>query len=104
VPNPTPELAKTQREQKAMGIDRVFEERWAKFYFDTAGNGGWAPVIEWAAEVVTPARLMFGSDYPLESHSGATVRELTDMLASLRLNREGKQAIAGLNASKLFGL
>ncbi len=104
VPNPTPDLAKTQREQRAMGIDRVFEERWAKFYFDTAGNGGWAPVIEWAAEVVTPARLVFGSDYPLESHSGATVRELVEMVGGLRLGREDKQAIAGLNATKLFRL
>ncbi|HEX6513300.1 MAG TPA: amidohydrolase family protein, partial [Chloroflexota bacterium] len=82
----------------------VFEERWGKFYFDTAGNGGWAPVIEWAINVVGAERLLFGSDYPLESHSGETVRELVEMLAGLSLGGEGKQAIAGNNALNLFRL
>lgn len=104
VPNPSPELAKTQREQAAMGLDKVFEERWGKFYFDTAGNGGWAPVIQWAIDVVSPARLMFGSDYPLESHSGATVRELVEMIGGLPVEHGHKQAIAGVNAVNLFGL
>ncbi len=102
VPNPTPELAKTQREQHAMGLDKVFEERWGKFYFDTAGNGGWAPVITWAVEVVGAQRVLFGSDYPLESHSGSTVRELVEMIDGLPLPRGSKQAVAGNNAMELF--
>jgi len=104
VPNPSPDLAKTQRDQQAMGIADVFEERWGKFFFDTAGNGGWAPVIKWAVEVVGAQRLLFGSDYPLESYSGATVRELVDVIGGLRLGRESKQAIAGKNAIELFRL
>jgi len=104
VPNPTPLLAKTQREQQEMGLAKVFEERWGKFYFDTAGNGGWAPLIEWAAEIITPQKLLFGSDYPLESHSGATVRELVEMVGGLRLPRQSIQAIAGNNALELFRL
>ena len=103
-PIPKPGLAKTQREQHELGFDRAFEELWGKFYFDTAGTGGWAPAIEFAAAVVTPARMLFGSDYPLESHSGATVRELTDMIAGLRLSREDKQSIAGHTAERLFRL
>jgi predicted TIM-barrel fold metal-dependent hydrolase len=103
-PNPTPGLAKTQRAQHELGRDRVFEDLWGKFYFDTAGNGGWAPVIQWAAETVTPARVLFGSDYPLESYSGETVRELVEMIGGLNLPRDAKQAIAGANAQKLFGL
>jgi len=103
-PNPTPGLAKTQRGQRELGRDKVFEDLWGKFFFDTAGNGGWGPVIKWAAEVVTPARILFGSDYPLESYSGETVRELVEMVGGLQLSREDKQAIAGKNASKLFGL
>jgi predicted TIM-barrel fold metal-dependent hydrolase len=104
VPNPAPELAKTQLEQRALGLESAFEERWGKFYFDTAGNGGWAPVIQWAVEVVGTQRLMFGSDYPLESHSGATVRELVDMIGGLDVPRQSKQAIAGTNALELFRL
>jgi aminocarboxymuconate-semialdehyde decarboxylase len=103
-PNPTPGLAKTQRGQRELGRDKVFEDMWGKFYFDTAGNGGWAPVIQWAAETVTPARVLFGSDYPLESYSGETVRELVEMIGGLKLSREDKQAIAGTNATRLFRL
>lgn len=104
VPNPSPDLAKTQRHQKAMGIADVFEERWGKFYFDTAGNGGWTPVIKWAVDTVGADRVLFGSDYPLESYSGETVRELVEMIGGLPVPRESKQAVAGANAIKLFGL
>jgi aminocarboxymuconate-semialdehyde decarboxylase len=104
VPNPTPDLAKTQRDQQAMGLADVFEERWGKFYFDTAGNGGWAPLVKWAAEVVGADRIIFGSDYPLESYSGETVRELVEVLGGLALPRASKQAIAGKNALELFRL
>lgn len=97
-------LAKMQREQRALGFDRVFEELWGKFYFDTAGTGGWAPAVQYTADVVTPARMLFGSDFPLESTSGATVGELVEMVGGLRLSREEKQAIAGHNAQKLFRL
>lgn len=100
--DPTQGLAKTRRDQIARGFDAVFDDLWSKFFFDTAGNGGWAPVIQWAADTVTPARLLFGSDYPLESYSGETVRELVEMVGSLRISREDKQAIAEKNAARLF--
>jgi predicted TIM-barrel fold metal-dependent hydrolase len=103
-PKTTNGFARTQSEQRADGLSEEFERRWNKFYFDTAGNGGWAPLTEWAAEMVTPARLLFGSDYPLESHSGETVRELVETLGSLNLSPEAKQQIAGSNAQKLFKL
>ena len=90
VPNPTPGLAKTQRGQRELGRDKVFEDLWGKFYFDTAGNGGWAPVIQWAADTVTPARVMFGSDYPLESYSGETVRERFAKNGFHRFHRAGQ--------------
>jgi predicted TIM-barrel fold metal-dependent hydrolase len=98
------QIAKTQREQRALGLDTVFEERWSKFYFDTAGTGGWAPAVEMTAAVVTPQRMVFGSDYPLESTSGATVGELVDMIGNLRLDVGDRRAIAGETAAGLFRL
>src|SRR5581483_4152083 len=86
IPPEKRQIAKTQREQRALGLDKAFEERWGKFYFDTAGTGGWAPAVEMTAAVVTPQRMVFGSDYPLESTSGATVGELVDMIGNLRLD------------------
>ena len=97
-------IGKTQREQRALGLDVAFEERFTKFYFDTAGSGGWAPAAEMTAAVVGPERMLFGSDYPLESTSGATVRELTDMVAGLRLPAEARRLIAGGTAARLFRL
>jgi predicted TIM-barrel fold metal-dependent hydrolase len=98
------QIGKTQREQQALGLDKVFEERWGKFYFDTAGTGGWAPAVEMTAAVVTPQRMVFGSDYPLESTSGATVRELVEMIGNLRLPVTDRRAIAGETAAALFRL
>ena len=43
IPPHLKQLAKTQREQREYGMDAQFEEGWSKFYFDTAGTGGWAP-------------------------------------------------------------
>jgi predicted TIM-barrel fold metal-dependent hydrolase len=97
-------LAKTAREQHALGFDTLFEAGWSKFYFDTAGTGGWPPAVQMTADVVTPARMLFGSDYPLESYSGATVRELVEMIGGLHLPVEGRRAIAGDTAAGLFRL
>jgi len=98
------ELARTRCDQRALGLDTLFEAAWSRFYYDTAGTGGWSPAVQMTAEVVTPARMLFGSDYPLESYSGATVRELVEMIGGLDLAAESRQAIAGRNAARLFRL
>jgi predicted TIM-barrel fold metal-dependent hydrolase len=104
IPPHLKQLAKTQREQREYGMDAQFEEGWSKFYFDTAGTGGWAPAVQMTADVVGPERMLFGSDYPLESHSGATVGELVEMIGGLPISGEGRRAIAGENAARLFRL
>jgi predicted TIM-barrel fold metal-dependent hydrolase len=93
-------MAKTMGEQRAAGLDRQFDERWSRFYVDTAGTGGWAPAVEMTAQVVGAERMLFGSDYPLESHSGAAVSELVDMVRGLPL--EDPERILGENAQTLF--
>lgn len=98
------DLALTRRDQQALGLDTPFDEAWSHFYYDTAGTGGWPAAVQMAAEVVTPGRMLFGSDYPLETYSGATVRELVEMIDGLNLDVESRRAIAGQNAARLFGL
>ena len=95
-------LAKTVRDQHAQGLDKQFEALWGKFYFDTAGTGGWARAVQMTAEVVGASRMLFGSDYPLETYSGATLHELVEMIGYLDLHLEGKRAIAGETAERLF--
>ena len=96
--------AKTLREQRATGQNRQFDALWARFYLDTAGTGGWSPAVEMGVRVAGPGRLLFGSDYPLESHSGATVGELVEMVRSLPLEPAEREAILGGNAGALFGI
>jgi predicted TIM-barrel fold metal-dependent hydrolase len=98
------DLALTRRDQHAQGLDALFDQAWSRFYYDTAGTGGWPAAVQMAAEVVTPSRMLFGSDYPLETYSGATVRELVEMIEGLDLDPESRQAIAGRNAARQFGL
>jgi predicted TIM-barrel fold metal-dependent hydrolase len=97
-------MAKTVRERRAAGLDEPFEELWSRFYLDTAGTGGWAPAVEMGARVAGAERVVFGSDYPLESHSGATVGELVEMVRGLPLGAAQREAILGDNARALFGL
>jgi aminocarboxymuconate-semialdehyde decarboxylase len=97
-------MAKTQREQRASGLDRHFEAIWSRFYLDTAGTGGWSPAVEMGVRVAGAARMLFGSDYPLESHSGATVGELVEMVRGLPIGDADRDAILGANARQLFGI
>jgi aminocarboxymuconate-semialdehyde decarboxylase len=94
--------SRTVREQHAAGVDQQFEAVWSRFYLDTAGTGGWSPAVEMGVRVAGPERLLFGSDYPLESHSGATVGELVEMVRALPLADAQQEAILGGNACALF--
>lgn len=101
---PPPALPRTLAEQRAEGLDDVFDRLWAQLWFDTAGTGGWEPAVQFAASVVGAERLMFGSDYPLESHSAVTLRELVDMMEGLPLPPADRELIAGGTARRLFGI
>jgi aminocarboxymuconate-semialdehyde decarboxylase len=96
--------AKTRRDQQALGLDRHFEDAWSSFYYDTAGTGGWAPAVQMTADVVGPERVLFGTDFPLETYSGPTIAELVVMVEGLRLGPAERAGIAGGNAAGLFGL
>lgn len=97
-------MARTVREREQEGSEKDFEAAWSRFYLDTAGTGGWSPAVEMGVRVVGAERVLFGSDYPLESHSSETVRELVDMVTELPISPAEKSAILGGNAGALFGL
>ncbi|HUZ22007.1 MAG TPA: amidohydrolase family protein [Acidimicrobiales bacterium] len=97
-------LPRTQRELAEEGLDVAFERLWSRIFADTAGNGGWTPVTRAALEILSPERLCFGSDFPLESHSGATLAELTGTLSALGLAPDERAALAAGNAAALLGI
>lgn len=98
------QLAITRREQQAQGVLPKFEEAWSHFLYDTAGTGGWAPAVQMAVDVVGADKLLFGSDFPLESYSGETMRELVEMVQGLPLSEGARQGILGNQAAALFRL
>lgn len=100
---PPPSMPRTRREQRADGIDAVFEGLWSRLWFDTAGTGGWSPAVAFCASVVGADRLMFGSDFPLESHSGDTLRELLAAVNGSLPADEAPAVVAG-TAAALLGL
>ncbi|MGH9087059.1 MAG: amidohydrolase family protein [Acidimicrobiales bacterium] len=101
---PPPSLPRTVAEQARDGLDAIFDELWSQLWFDTAGTGGWAPAVTFAASVVGADRLMWGSDFPLESHSAATLRELVTMVGDLPLPPDERAAVAGGTAAALLSI
>lgn len=99
-----PSMPRTVREQRRDGLDEVFSKLWSQLWFDTAGTGGWAPALAFTASVVGCDRLMWGSDFPLESHSAETLRELVSVADELPLGEAERDAIAGDNARAFFSL
>ena len=99
---PTPSMPRTRSEQRREGLDAVFGALWSRLWFDTAGTGGWEEVVAFTASVVGTDRLMFGSDFPLESHSAATMEELVAMVAGLPLAEADRAAIARGTAADLL--
>lgn len=96
-------LARTVRERQKAGLAAPFEAAWSCFYYDTAGTGAWA-ASELAARVIGPARMLFGSDYPLEARTGPTVREIVEMIEALPIEPAERSAVVGGNALELFRL
>lgn len=95
-------LPRTQSELAAEGLDTVFEDLWSHILVDTAGNGGWTPITKMAIDVFGPDRVCFGSDFPLESHSAATIAELIGAIESLGLDDRLQAAVLGNNAAGLL--
>lgn len=102
--DPAPSMPRTVREQHRDGLDEDFSALWSRLWFDTAGTGGWAPAVEFTASVVGADRLMWGSDFPLESHSAETLCELVSVVEQLPIGEGERAAIAGDTARSLRSL
>ena len=70
-------------------------------YFDTAASPFlYRPeIFSVAAQTIGVDKILFGTDYPLIRH-----RQLLSQVASSGLDLEGRSAILGGNATRLFGL
>lgn len=95
-------LPRSQQELRDDGLADEFERLWSRLMVDTAGNGGWSPVTRMTIEVLGAERVCFGSDFPLESHSTGTLRELIDAVRGIDLPGPSRAAVLGANAAALL--
>lgn len=95
-------LPRSQHELAADGLTDEFDRLWRRLMVDTAGNGGWSPVTRMTLEVLGAQRVCFGSDFPLESHSAETMREVLDAVAGIALPAPARAAVLGANAAALL--
>jgi predicted TIM-barrel fold metal-dependent hydrolase len=58
-----------------LGLVGDFESRVRNVYFDSAGYGGWLPVIKSAFETLGTNRVCFATDYPYEMNNAKYVKK-----------------------------
>lgn len=97
-------LAKTRREQDALGYDQTFGQILHRLYFDCSGHGAWDATLRFLLEVAGADRVVFGTDYPLEAKNAPNLVEYRDLIAGLELPPEEEKAILGENMAALLHL
>jgi predicted TIM-barrel fold metal-dependent hydrolase len=103
---PIPELSRRRglavQEATELGLCQDFESRLANFLFDSAGYGGWMPVIKSAFESLGADRVCFGTDYPYEMDKLPHIRKMLSDINQLDVSPEQKKKFFGENVKKAF--
>lgn len=58
--------------------------------FDSAGVGGWAPVIRYAVGTLGADQMCFGADYPYELDKAPYVRRVLDDIRAMDVDAQDK--------------
>jgi predicted TIM-barrel fold metal-dependent hydrolase len=70
--------------------------------FDSAGVGGWLPVIESAFETLGCNHLCFGSDYPYELSESQYVKKIISDINNIGVCDEDKEKFFSGNLKRVF--
>jgi predicted TIM-barrel fold metal-dependent hydrolase len=89
-------------EAKEFGVYDDFESRGKNFLFDSAGFGGWLPVVKSAFETLGPDHICFGSDYPYELNKPAYTKRAIEQMTGIDAPHEDKKKFFGANLRKIF--
>jgi len=89
-------------EARDIGLVDDFESLLKNIYFDSAGFGGWLPVMKAALETLGSDHICFGSDYPYELRDAKYVKETIEGIKALDFPDEDKEKFLGLNLKGLF--
>lgn len=81
-----------------------FDYYFRRLYFDTGGYGGETRALRAALLEMTPAQVLFGSDYPQEIRDPDRLAAYVQDVLSLHLPASDTRAILGTNAAALLDL
>ena len=93
-------LAVLQAEE--LGLVDDFESKLKNVLFDSAGFGGWFPVLKASFEALGPDHLCFGTDYPYELSYPDYVRKIIDGIMGFEFSMEAKEKFLGRNLMNFF--
>jgi len=89
-------------ESKQYGLYQDFEARCRNVLFDSAGMGGWLPVIRSAFETLGSDHICFGTDYPYELDKAPYVRKVLEDINGLAMSEEDKKRFFSGNLKQAF--
>jgi predicted TIM-barrel fold metal-dependent hydrolase len=96
-------LPKTLNELEATGAVPHFNALFDRLCFDTAGASGWMPAMQAAVNAYRPHQIMFGTDYPMEIHTGKDKKWFIDNIKAMNIPPADKEAIFSGNFLRVFG-
>jgi len=85
-----------------LGLVDHFKSLMKNFYFDTAGSGGWVPIVKFAMETLGAEHLCFGTDYPYDLNDPQYAKRYIEDIAGLGIPQEDKAKLLGGNLKKVF--
>lgn len=87
---------------KELGLVDDFESKLKRIYYDSAGFGGWLPVMKSAFETLGADHLCFGTDYPYELRGPKYVKKIIYDVNQLNVPIEDKEKFFSGNLKNLF--
>jgi predicted TIM-barrel fold metal-dependent hydrolase len=91
-------------EAKELGLFDDFERLTEGMLFDSAGYGGWLPVMASAYKTLGSDHICFGTDYPYELNKPLYTRKILDDIGGLNVTDEEKKKFLFGNLKRLFRL
>ncbi len=87
---------------KELGLVDDFESKVKNLSFDSAGYGGWLPVMKSAFETLGAEHICFGSDFPYELRNPRYVKKIIHDISKIDIPRADKDKFFCENLKNLF--
>jgi predicted TIM-barrel fold metal-dependent hydrolase len=92
----------TVNQAKALGLVENFDSLLKNFCFDSAGYGGWVPIMKFALEVLGSDHVCFGTDYPFEFKNPNDIRKYITDIKDMGASGRDQEKFLGENLKKIF--